>query len=218
MIPVLTVPILTRPELLQRFMSGIDFPVAELLIIDNGVGLKRGDLETWRTPYVQRMHLLSMPSNLGVPASWNMSFKCFPFAPWHVISNFDVTLPPGALEQMHDASSGDRLTLSCASPPWCFFSLGAEVVMRAGLFDEFIFPAYWEDSEAEYRYQQLGIEIRRSSVYVEHDNSSSLTPDNAQKNVHTFQANGDYVAQKMMRGDLSQGHWSLARRRANSWD
>lgn len=39
MIPNLTVPVLNRYDLLQRMLDSIDFPIRDLLIIDNGGGL-----------------------------------------------------------------------------------------------------------------------------------------------------------------------------------
>jgi len=45
MIPVMVVPVLNRYDLLQRMLDSIDFPVADLLIIDNG-----GDVDKLRFP------------------------------------------------------------------------------------------------------------------------------------------------------------------------
>ena len=36
MIPAMIVPVLNRPDLLERLLASIDYPVADLLVIDNG--------------------------------------------------------------------------------------------------------------------------------------------------------------------------------------
>ena len=74
MLPNLIVPVLNRYDLLQRMLDSIDFPVRDMLIIDNG-----GELDTVAFPKpVLNSHVLSMPSNLGVAGSWNLGIKLFP--------------------------------------------------------------------------------------------------------------------------------------------
>ncbi len=77
MIPVMVVPVLNRYDLLQRMLDSIDFPVADLLLIDNG-----GDVDRLRFPdFVLNSHILPLPANLGVSGSWNLGVKLFPHAP-----------------------------------------------------------------------------------------------------------------------------------------
>lgn len=213
------VPLLTAPGLLQRMMSTIDYPVAELVIIDNGAGVKRGDLETWRTPYVQRMHLLSMPSNLGVAGSWNLGIKATPHAPWWLVVNFDTQWPAGSLEAFADAADRHGLVLSGGAPVWCAFALGDSVVERVGLFDEALHPAYMEDLDFQRRVEHSGMKVTQTAIPVHHDNSSTIKePKYRERNDATFHDNLIYYRAKADREDYTAGEWSLARRRANSWD
>ena len=61
MIPNLIIPVLNRYDLLQRLLDSIDFPIGDLLIIDNG-----GQVQELRFPdFVLNSHILPLPSNLG---------------------------------------------------------------------------------------------------------------------------------------------------------
>lgn len=213
MIPAMVVPVLTRPDLLHRMLASIDYPVGDLVVIDNG----RCITDLLVVPQAERLHVLSMPTNLGVPASWNLGVKATPFAPWWLIVNFDVVLPPGALEQFAAIETGG-VVLSGGAPPWCCFALHDEAVQQVGLFDESFHPAYFEDLDYARRCHAAGIPVIESGIAVHHDNSSTLRSGYDERNGHTFGANQSYYHRKVDTGDLSEGRWSLERRRALSWD
>lgn len=213
MIPAVIVPVLTRPDLLHRMLASIDYPVRDLVIIDNG-----RCIDVWPdVPQAERVHVLSMPTNLGVPASWNLGVKATPFAPWWLIVNFDVVLPPGALEQFAAIETGG-VVLSGGSPPWCCWAWHDEAVQRVGLMDESYHPAYFEDLDYARRCHAAGIPVIESGIAVHHDNSSTLRNGYEEHNGRTFAANQGYYQRKVDTGDLSEGRWSLERRRALSWD
>lgn len=214
MIPVLGVPVLARPDLLHRMIQSIDCDVEHLVIIDNG-GVVHGPVP--HLGNIANVHVISLPSNLGVPASWNLIVRVMPWAPWWLISNFDVVYPKGALAALAAAARRDAVVLSGAQPPWASFLLGDEVVRRAGGFDENIYPCYWEDVEFQARCEQLGIDVVQTDIAVRHDNSSTLAAVKHNNDV-TFRANADYVAAKRYRRDTSEGNWSLQRRRELAWD
>ncbi|MFM1967040.1 MAG: hypothetical protein RL134_2765 [Actinomycetota bacterium] len=213
MIPVLGVPVLTRPELLYRMVNSIDHHVGHLLIIDNGdcVGLPPAVL-----PNIDKVTVVRLPSNLGVAAAWNLIIKLEPHAPSWTICNFDVWFPPGALEKFAAIKSGG-LVLSAATPPWSCFTIHDEAIAQVGLFDEAYYPAYFEDWDAERRIRAAGIPVVQSDVYVHHDNSSTIASI-PNRNSETFAANKSYYEAKVQRGDLSEGGWSLRRRRELAWD
>jgi GT2 family glycosyltransferase len=214
-IPALIVPVLNRPDLLRRLLDSIDFPVDDLLIIDNGGVV--GNLH--RLPKVARTHVLHMPTNLGVAGSWNLGVKSLPFAPWWLIVNSDAYFPPGALESFCTAARTDALVLSAAAPPWAAFAIGEQVVGTVGLFDEALYPAYFEDTDYERRCTYHGIPVVQSGVRVAHDNSSTIAePRYAEANARTFSINRAYYQAKQYRGDMTAGEWTLARRRELSWD
>ena len=215
MIPALIVPVLNRPDLLHRLLASIDYGIGDLLVIDNG-----GVLESLPDlPPVERAHLLRMPSNLGVPASWNLGIKALPAAPYWMIVNSDAWFPPTALANLHEAARRDALVLSGAAPPWACFTIGDEVVNRVGLFDEGIYPAYFEDDDFVRRCTFHGVPVVYSRITVGHDNSSTIGEARYRAaNDRTFPANRAYYEAKVRAGNMSEGRWSLATRRALSWD
>jgi GT2 family glycosyltransferase len=213
MIPVMIVPVLTRPELLYRLVSTIDHPVGHLLIIDNGdvVGDPPAALAN-----VEKVSVIRLPSNVGVAAAWNWGIKLTPHAPWWMIVNFDVTFPEGALERFAAIQTGG-LVLSAAAPPWSCFAVHDETVAHVGLFDEAFYPAYWEDIDYERRVRAAGIPVTQTDIHVHHDNSSTITSI-PNRNAETFAANQRHYHDKVQRGDLTAGSWSLQRRREQAWD
>ena len=212
MIPALVVPILTRPDLLDRMLASIDHPVGDLLIIDNGCVVG-----AWPDlPTVERVHVLTMPTNLGVPASWNLGVKCLPHAPWWLIVNSDAHFPAGSLERLAAVPSGG-VVLSAASPPWACFALHDEAVRTVGLFDEGIYPAYFEDRDYERRCHAAGVPVVQTDIPVHHDNSSTLMSI-PNRNHETFPANERHYRRKVDTHDFTEGHWSLATRRDLAWD
>ena len=216
MIPAMVVTVLTAPHLLYRMVGSIDFPVAHLIVIDNGRCVDPAQVP-WQDK-VDRFSLLPMPANMGVAGSWNLGIKCSPFADYWLIANFDVIWPAGSLELFHTYASRAFLTLSAGAPPWCAFAIGEEVVQTVGLFDESLHPAYFEDNDYQTRCRAAGIPVVLSDVPVHHDNSSTLTHGYRDKNQHTFQANAEYYKMKQEHNPTSEGRWSLAIRRRNSWD
>lgn len=215
MIPVLIVPILTGPELLDRMLDSVDYPVEVLVVIDNGHCLP-GNFA--HRDWAKSAYLLRMPSNLGVATSWNLGIKATPHAPWWLIANYDVTWPAGSLEQFDTEDAPEVLRLAHASPPWCAFSIGEDIVRQVGLFDEFIHPAYGEDNDYERRCDAAGVPVVQSGIPVSHRNSSTLDAGYRAANDRTYLRNLQYHAAKQFRGDLSEGRWSLKRRREQSWD
>jgi len=215
MIPVMVVPVLNRYDLLQRFLDSIDFPVADLLIIDNG-----GNVDELRFPdFVLNSHILPLPSNLGVAGSWNFGVKMFPHAQKWVFASNDVVLGRGALERLCDARR-DEIALAGVFPFWHVFSLGDEALSRLGLFDECgFFPAYYEDNDYERRAGHHGVTVRKIDFPVSHDNSSTIKSDGRlqARNAETFVRNREYFDGKVSAGDFGPGVWSLERRRLNDW-
>ena len=215
MLPNLIVPVLNRYDLLDRMLGSIDYPVYELLIVDNG-----GDLERIRyNENIINVHIVNLPSNLGVAASWNLGIKLFPHHDrWFFASN-DMVYLPGALEGLSEARR-DEITLSDMFPFWHTFSVGEEVVRRVGLFDEALYPAYFEDNDYQRRAVHKNVHIRSVSIPTQHENSSTIGADRGlrEKNAVSFQNNAIYYNNKMAKNDYGQGAWSLDRRRRNAWD
>ena len=212
MIENLIVPVLNRYDLLQRMLDSVDIPVEHLLVIDNGIGS-----ELRFSDYFKRVTVLQMPANLGVAGSWNLGIKSFPYAErWFIASN-DVIFMPDALAKLSEARR-DEITLTGQAPHWQVFALGDEAVNNIGLFDESLFPAYFEDNDYMRRAEFVGVNIRRLEINVKHDNSSTIKAGYEHKNAKTFFANQKYYDLKITNNDYSQGVWSLETRRTNGWE
>ena len=212
MIENLIVPVLNRYDLLQRMLDSVDVPVDHLLVIDNGTGADLGFSDRFANVTV-----LAMPANLGVAGSWNLGIKSFPYAKrWFIASN-DVVFEPGALEMLSQARR-DEITLTGEAPHWQAFALGDEAVNDIGLFDESLFPAYFEDNDYMRRADFVGVNIRRLDLKLRHDNSSTIKAGYEQKNARTYIRNEKHYQSKIANNDYSAGSWSLEIRRENGWE
>ena len=208
----LIVPVLNRYDLLQRMLDSVDVSVKHLLVIDNGLGSNLTFNENFK-----KVTVLDMPANFGVSGSWNLGIKSFPYAQrWFIVSN-DVVFEPGALEQLSQARR-DEITLTGDAPHWQAFALGDEAVNDIGLFDESLFPAYFEDNDYTRRAEFVGVNIRLADIKVRHDNSSTIKAGYMEKNAKTFFANQRLYQAKVDSNDYSSGTYSLEIRRANGWE
>ena len=208
----LIVPVLNRYDLLQKMLDSVDVLVEHLLVIDNGTG---ADLSF--SDKFQNVTVLAMPANQGVAGSWNLGIKSFPYAHrWFIVSN-DVVFEPGSLEMLALARR-DEITLTSDAPHWQAFALGDEAVSDIGLFDESLFPAYFEDNDYMRRAEFVGVNIRRLDINVKHDNSSTIKAGYMDKNAKTFASNDRYYQSKIANNDYTSGSWSLDIRRENGWE
>lgn len=215
MLANLIVPVLNRYDLLNRMIKSIDYPINRLLLIDNGCQYEVGD---WPgNEYVQNWYLMSMPSNLGVAASWNLGIKLLPHDHVWTFASNDMWFRPGDLERLSEASRGS-LTLSQYYPYWHTFAIGEDVVNRVGLFDERFYPAYFEDNDFKRRVQFAGFPIASLDVAPGHDNSSTLNSDPRfqARNAETFNRNQMLYSRKVAGMDMSFS-WSLESRRLGEW-
>lgn len=155
-IPVLGVPIVNGVRWLERLIQSIDFPVTNLVVIDNnGRGEIAADLENLRKTLpstVENFHIINLPGNIGVAGAWNLVIKSFINSPYWVISNHDIEFGPGLLQFFHEGITyGTGVELAHASPgefgdgSFECFAITEIGVQRFGLFDENIYPAYGED-------------------------------------------------------------------------
>ena len=216
MIENLIVPVLNRYDLLQRMLNSVDVPVEHLLIIDNGASHQTALTLDLGDNFKKVTHL-PMPANLGVSGSWNLGIKSFPYAQrWFIVSN-DVVFEPGALEKLSQARR-DEITLTGDAPHWQAFALGDEAVNDIGLFDESLFPAYFEDNDYSRRAEFVGVNIRLLDLKIRHDNSSTIKAGYMEKNAVTYSRNEKHYQSKMDSNDYSAGGWSLDIRRENGWE
>jgi GT2 family glycosyltransferase len=210
------VPVLARYDLLDRMIESINYPIKDLLIIDNGA--KTTDWSPTWNQWVSKIWHLKFPSNLGVPVSWNLGIKSVPMSDYWLIANFDIEWGGDSLKLFAEQSSADKLLLSNGSPEWCAFSIGSKVVEKVGLFDESFVPAYFEDTDYRRRADFLGVNVESSFIPVAHDNSSTLKAGFQRQNDLSFAANADYMSDKVKTQNFTEGKWDIKRRRQLGWD
>jgi len=219
-IPTMIVPTLNGHKRLAYMIESIDYHVNDLLIIDNGHS-DRGAYDLmciYHNPMIHKTHTISLPSNLGVAASWNLGIKLFPWSEYWCIVNDDVVFEPGALAGFSAlAEGGNNIVLANANARWCAFTIGEKVVDAVGLFPERYFPAYFEDSAMERRLLRLMPEDTiKTGPRVEHANSSTIGSDPllAQANARTFLLNMDIFDAD----NDDEINWSIKTRRLHDWD
>ncbi len=156
--PVLGIPVLNRPDLLERLLLSLDAPVHTLALVDNGSGGTQQDaakldfllqkLQVEPPPGVAHVRVARPFGNLGVAASWNQILTAFPQAPFTLLVNNDVVFPPGVLQEALTRLNPDRpqfLPLLPDPQEFSAFALTALAWDLVGLFEEGFYPAYCED-------------------------------------------------------------------------
>ena len=225
-IPVLIVPTLNGHDRVLTMLKSIDYPVDQVIIIDNAnvgwmyygaIGIES------RLPnmnLIGKIHTIHMPSNLGVAASWNLGIKATPMAPWWLIVNDDVTFPANSLAKFANyvQSYGD-IVIANTVAPWSCFAITDKVINIVGLFDEAFYPAYFEDTDYARRVRHyLGEDaIGSPDIKVNHANSSTIADGYAEQNHRTYQENYRTFEDKLSLNRYEPIGWSLAIRRMNDW-
>ena len=215
MIPVLGFLTYSRFDLADRLLASIDYPVENLVIVDNSG--KREYIPV-KPELVKNLWFIQLPHGLGYGGGLNLIVKTTPFAPYWVLVNDDSVFSPGALEKIHDQVDTDAINFLSIVPKWSGFVLGEGAVLKAGLFDERFHPIYFEDNDYERRLQAAGVKANFIYAVMEHDNSSTLNSGFHSQNDETFRANHLLFEKKVAENDLTQGDWSLHIRRVNAWD
>ena len=215
MIPVLGFLTFSRFDLAQRLLDSIDFPVKDLVIVDNS---GRREFAPVKPDLVENLWLIQVPHGLGYGGGLNLIVKTTPFSPYWVLLNDDSVLAPGALKKISEKVDTQAINFLSIMPKWSGFVLGEGAVLKAGLFDERFHPIYFEDNDYEQRLMSAGVKANFIHAVLEHDNSSTLNSGFHSQNNVTFQRNSELFKKKLAENDLTEGSWSLQIRRDNSWE
>jgi GT2 family glycosyltransferase len=215
LIEVLGFPTLSRFDLAEQLLASIDYPVSDLVIINNS-GKK-----SWtptKPEQVKNLWHIEVPYGLGLQGAWNLVIKSTPYAPRWLLVNDDCRFEPGALEVIDREAKPDALTFTDCAPVWSAVVLGEEVVKRVGLFDEAFYPLYYCDNDYERRADYAGINKINIPAKVHHHNSATKYHNNEIRNEYTYHRNGNLLQEKRDTNDYSVRGWSLNRRRDHRWD
>lgn len=215
MIPVLGFLTYSRFDLAQRLLDSIDYPIKDLVIVDNS---GKREFIPEKPALVENLWLLQLPHGLGYSGGLNLIVKSTPFAPYWVLVNDDTVFQSGALKKISEQVDTDAINFLSIMPKWSGFVLGEGAVLKAGLFDERFHPIYFEDNDYERRLQAAGVKAKFINAEIAHDNSSTLNSGFHSQNDKTFQANKRLFESKVSTNDLSAGEWDLGIRRVNAWE
>lgn len=199
MIGVLSIPVLTRPDLLAACVASIDAPVDRLVIIDNG-----GVVPDLQPPSsVGELIVTRPPANLGYSGSINHVIKTHPDEDWWIFANGDVIFGPGDLDRLAGAmeNGGNWVGLT----DWRVFGLAWDTVVAVGFWDENFHPCYCEDADYEYRCRLAGVPYSSIPGTTSHVGSVVIQEARyANLNAQTYPANRAYYRAKWG-GDLRGG-------------
>lgn len=195
MIPVIIVPILNQPELLDRMLASIDYPVERVIVIDNG-----GVVDTLtggRHMYPFIVHVVKPGWNLGVAASWNLGIKASPLSPWWCIVNHDIEWGKGDLARL-DAAVDTHANAIYYSFGMAAFGVTYHAIRSVGFWDESIHPAYNEDLDWQRRARLIGTIEVETGFTGTHVGSATIHSDPVLRfhNGRTHAANDAYYAAK----------------------
>lgn len=214
MIPLLSIPVLNRYDLLDENLNLIDFPIKQILIINNGKKIyksKKKDLN---------VKVLNLPSNLGMSGSWNLAIKLYPHENFWVFSSADTHWTSGSLEKIYNMSGKSRLVIS--KEGFSCFSLGENVVREIGLFDEYFYPYCFEDSDYfERAILSKKIEILNGVIDINLPYGPAQTinsdPELFKKYIETYEKNKKYYELKKSNQHKTIGQWDIDVRRSQEW-
>jgi glycosyltransferase involved in cell wall biosynthesis len=219
-IPVLSIPVLNRYDLLEESLRSVDFPIKEILIINNGLQEyvpSRKDLN---------IRVLNLPSNLGMSGSWNLTIKLYPHEKYWVFTSADTYWLPGSLEYLCSISNESSLLTS--DHGFSCFSIGEDVVRQVGLFDEGFYPYLFEDDD--YRERVLRVMKQENGRHLSFDNKKFkvISPNGQgttigsdskllERFTKTRLLNKKHYMLKESQNFEVPSYWDLDARRAKEW-
>ena len=162
-IPLLGTAVNKDPELqLLRLFASLDAPVDNLVIV-HGQADPIVDMEVEyilnNVDSATRVTVLRYPGYLGCAEAWNAVFTAVPDAPWGIFAASDTAFTDGALGILARqfwplAQPGVAIAAGVTwtnpgmpSGGWGTWALSRGAIERCGLFDENIWPAFFEDRE-----------------------------------------------------------------------
>lgn len=233
-VPVLSIPCISRPDLLARCIASIDFPVGRLVVIDNSPTGGYAEVVDRAVPgCVNDWHVTVPPANLGVAASWNLAIRTAPDAAWWCIANADTEFAPGDLARLAAEMEKGGARWVGMNGDWRVFGITPEVIERVGWFDENYHPVYCEDADYERRCSLLGIPWYTIPGGATHVGSATIAdPRYGSQNARTYPANVAYHRSKWgggprrevfttpfdLGGSVADWRLDIRRLRDNTWE
>jgi GT2 family glycosyltransferase len=207
-IPVLIIPALNRFDLLRKSFDTINYPIENILVINNSGddSMSNGLIEEYPNLNIR---ILNLPSNMGISGSWNLGIKLYPWVKYWMFASTDTTPSEGLWQEYAEKSGSDKFVFS-KNAGWNMFTVGEEIVKKIGLFDEYIYPAYYEDNDYLDRMKLAGfIDGKNLLIAEKYADENGIS--------QTIKSNPEYYHNKKNSGDYTCKGWNLERRRDHEW-
>lgn len=203
MIPLIGVPVLNRGDLLLDLVNSIDYPVEKFAIIQNGhdpdVVEAIDKIKLGINPHIKSVYISIPFRNLGVSPSWNHIITSFPEARFILMPSSDIKFGPGDLSKIMEVHN-TRPDAFLLIDGFACFAITQTVVAKVGLFDENIYPCYYEDNDYHRRMKLIGVEeLKMSNLNVVHQGGSQTIMSDSFYNTangRTFGMNSEYYNDK----------------------
>lgn len=170
------IPTLNRVDLLYPsiYMYATKDFKSRIHILDNG----GEQFKNKQLPH--NVSLISMKSNIGVAASWNMLCRTiFQKSDYALILNDDIYLGRNQLQIENLLPKDKKPFFLKATIDWCAFIISKSMFQEIGAFNEEFFPAYYEDNSYEYRMKLKGYKARTNPLLNPFVYNSSQTLEKA---------------------------------------
>lgn len=163
-IPVISIPILNRGDLLLRLFDSIgNYPIDKFVIINNGnYSDVDNAINTLKNKFQNKLDVIKPGENWGCSKSWNYTIKEY-MKDYVIICANDVLFNEGDLEKIESWMEKDKRdhlnklgTINFTNVGYGFFAINRTMVERIGNFDENFYPAYYEDMDYNYRIKIAG--------------------------------------------------------------
>jgi len=162
-IPFIGVLTLIRKDLLLRLINSVDYPVETFAIMFQG-GFSDFDFGCIKNPMIKKFSFISSSINIGVSRGWNYLIRNYN-APYWIISGDDNYFEAGTLEKIakHMTEKESSLenvfcginikekTGNIIPAGFSTYIVTQKIMENVGLFDENIYPAYFEDNDLWHR-------------------------------------------------------------------
>lgn len=204
-IPAIALPVISRGDMLFRCLSSLDYPVDNVVVFVNSDDPSiSGALSRTNNKNIRNLIIRSrIQYGRGCGPAINEVVKAFPHGPYWMLVGADNFFKPGMLA---------RIDRYCRDNPEVFYFWAHDVVpiltirgvQEVGLFDENIYPCYFEDTDYVYRVNLAGsspqgvpdIEIGHGSDAIRGNVTTHTNLDHKFKNEVTYSQNRDYYERK----------------------
>lgn len=210
----LCIPTLNQYHLLNLCMDSAEkgsLVPDKYIIIDNG--LSYNTLQS----YEDKKIVIKPKYNLGCARSWNYFIKNYSDNDNNIliIVNDDVEFYSDSIEKLINAyyENIDNKEIGIIAPEgqadnlYSCFILNQGIFQEIGEFDETFYPAYYEDSDYDYRMRLKNKKVLfvKNCTYMHHHSATlkAYTEQQIQNHHQTFTANKNYFISKWG-GDIGQ--------------